>query len=146
MLKIIKKQYKNRNLKKERAKIMDFLGNNKNYAIDTVAEMTNGIILAKFEKDLKVEETSYQTEAELEKKLINNLILQGYEKIKVNNMEGLYKNLKIQIEKLNNICFSESEWERFLDEYLDYPNDGMIEKTRKIQENYIYDFIFDDGH
>ena len=60
-------------------------------------------------------------------------------------MDDLYINLRVQIEKLNDIKFSESEWKRFLLEYLDAPNDGIIEKTRKIQENHIYDFIFDDG-
>ena len=58
----------------------------------------------------------------------------------------MYANLKVQIERLNNVSFSKSEWDRFLTEYLDSPKDGMIEKTRKIQEDYIYDFIFDDGH
>ena len=112
----------------------------------TIAEMTNGIILAKFEKELKVGETGYQTEAELEKQMIENLISQGYERLVVKSNEDLYANLKIQIERLNGVSFTKDEWSRFLLEYLDAPNDGMIEKTRKIQENYIYDFVFDDGH
>jgi len=110
----------------------------------TIAEMTDGIILASFEKRASAE-ASYQTEALLEKKLIDNLISQGYEKLDAHSSDDLYKNLKIQIEKLNNIEFSESEWARFLKEYLDSPSDTMIEKTRKVQENYIYDFTFDDG-
>ena len=112
----------------------------------TIAEMTNGIILAKFEKELKVGETGYQTEAELEKQMIENLISQGYERLVVKSNEDLYANLKIQIERLNGVSFTKDEWNRFLLEYLDAPNDGMIEKTRKIQENHIYDFVFDDGH
>ena len=112
----------------------------------TIAEMTNGIILAKFEKELKVGETGYQTEAELEKQMIENLISQGYERLVVKSNEDLYANLKIQIERLNGVSFTKDEWNRFLSEYLDAPNDGMIEKTRKIQENHIYDFVFDDGH
>ena len=115
------------------------------YNASTIAEMNNGIILANFKKDLKARETSYQSEAELERNLISNLISQGYERLFVKSNKDLYKNLKIQIERLNNISFSSSEWERFLLEYLDAPNDGMIEKTRKIQENHIYDFVFDDG-
>ena len=115
------------------------------YNASTIAEMNNGIILANFKKDLKVRETSYQSEAELERNLISNLLSQGYERLFVKSNKDLYKNLKIQIEKLNNISFSSSEWERFLLEYLDAPNDGMVEKTRKIQENHIYDFVFDDG-
>lgn len=115
------------------------------YNASTIAEMNNGIILANFEKNLRARETSYQSEAELERNLISNLISQGYERLFVKSNKDLYKNLKIQIERLNNISFSSSEWERFLLEYLDAPNDGMIEKTRKIQENHIYDFVFDDG-
>ena len=115
------------------------------YETSTIAEMTNGIILANYEKILQVQE-AYQSEAELEESMIKNLVLQGYEKFNGKTSDDLYKNLKIQIEKLNKVTFTDEEWKRFLIEYLDSPNDGMIEKTRKIQENHIYDFIFDDGH
>ena len=115
------------------------------YETSTIAEMTNGIILANYEKILQVQE-AYQSEAELEESMIKNLVLQGYEKFNGKTSDDLYKNLKIQIEKLNKVTFTDEEWKRFLAEFLDSPNDGMIEKTRKIQENHIYDFIFDDGH
>ena len=115
------------------------------YETSTIAEMTNGIILANYEKILQVQE-AYQSEAELEESMIKNLVLQGYEKFDGKTSDDLYKNLKIQIEKLNKVTFTDEEWKRFLTEYLDSPNDGMIEKTRKVQENHIYDFIFDDGH
>ena len=115
------------------------------YETSTIAEMTNGIILANYEKILQVQE-AYQSEAELEESMIKNLVLQGYEKFNGKTSDDLYKNLKIQIEKLNKVTFTDEEWKRFLVEFLDSPNDGMIEKTRKIQENHIYDFIFDDGH
>ena len=115
------------------------------YETSTIAEMTNGIILANYEKILQVQE-AYQSEAELEESMIKNLVLQGYEKFNGKTSDDLYKNLKIQIEKLNKVTFTNEEWKRFLAEFLDSPNDGMIEKTRKIQENHIYDFIFDDGH
>ena len=115
------------------------------YETSTIAEMTNGIILANYEKILQVQE-AYQSEAELEESMIKNLVLQGYEKFNGKTSDDLYKNLKIQLEKLNKVTFTDEEWKRFLAEFLDSPNDGMIEKTRKIQENHIYDFIFDDGH
>ena len=115
------------------------------YETSTIAEMTNGIILANYEEILQVQET-YQSEKELEDGMIRDLESQGYERFYGKTSEELYKNLKIQIERLNKVAFTDKEWERFLVEYLDCPNDGMIEKTRKIQENYIYDFIFDDGH
>ncbi len=116
------------------------------YSVSTIAEMTGGIILAHYDKNNRVGGGSYQSEAELERELIANLVSQGYERVKFTTSEELYGNLKVQIERLNNVSFSKSEWERFLTEYLDAPKDGMIEKTRKIQEDYIYDFIFDDGH
>lgn len=116
------------------------------YSVSTIAEMTGGIILAHYDKNNRVGGGSYQSEAELERELIANLVSQGYERVKFTTSEELYGNLKVQIERLNNVSFSKSEWERFLTEYLDCPKDGMIEKTRKIQEDYIYDFTFDDGH
>ena len=114
------------------------------YNTSPIAEIQGGIVLARFEKpDRRVEE--YQTESQLEENMINNLVSQGYERLDVRSMDDLYANLRVQIEKLNDVKFSDSEWKRFLLEYLDAPNDGIIEKTRKIQENHIYDFIFDDG-
>ena len=115
------------------------------YETSTIAEMTNGIILANYEEIDQVQE-AYQSEKELEDGMIRDLESQGYERFYGKTSEELYKNLKIQIERLNKVAFTDKEWERFLVEYLDCSNDGMIEKTRKIQENYIYDFIFDDGH
>lgn len=112
----------------------------------TIAEMTDGIILSRFEKDPLVRETAYQSEAELERQLIENLVSQGYKTIFFKSNEQMYENLREKIEVLNKISFTDKEWERFKLEYLDAPNDGMIEKTRKIQENHIYDFTFDDGH
>lgn len=117
-----------------------------NYNKSTIAEMNNGIILANFEKCSTARDGSYQSEADLERQMIENLVAQGYEYIKLSSNKDLYSNLKIQIEKLNKLSFSDEEWSRFLLEYLDAPNDGMIEKTRKIQEDNIYDFTFDDGH
>ncbi|MGH1812127.1 type I restriction endonuclease subunit R [Enterococcus entomosocium] len=115
------------------------------YNTSTIAEMTDGIILAKYKSSDRIND-GYQSESELEYELVNNLKEQGYEPIKITTIDELYANLKKQIERLNNVSFTEEEWKRFLIEYLDVANDGMIEKTRKIQENHVYDFIFDDGH
>lgn len=119
---------------------------NVKYNTSTIAEMTDGIILANFEKVPQVRESAYQSEVELERRMIENLVSQGYERLTVKSKDELYVNLKLQIEKLNGVSFTNEEWERFLQEYLDAPNEGIIEKTRKVQENYIHDFIFDDGH
>jgi len=115
------------------------------YKTSTIAEMNNGIILAKYKKPYRARD-SFQTEADLEREMVADLINLGYEYLNASSVGDLYDNLRVQIEKLNRVRFTDSEWKRFLIEYVDSPNDGMVEKTRKIQENEVYDFIFDDGH
>lgn len=115
------------------------------YQTDTIAEMTGGIILSRFEKPARVHE-SYQTEQQLETRLIEQLLAQGYELFSGTTSSDLYTNVQHQIERLNQVTFTPAEWTRFLREYLDAPSDGMIEKTRKIQENDTYDFTFDNGY
>ncbi len=55
-------------------------------------------------------------------------------------------NVRVQLQNLNNVEFTEAEWVRFCVQFLDNPNDNTIDKTRKIHTDYIYDFVFDDGH
>jgi len=114
----------------------------------TIAESNNFIVLDKYTKYSEVNEAPmvYQTEAALEKEFIKDLINQGYENPNLTNIDAMLTNVRVQLQVLNNTEFSESEWARFVEEYLDKPSDNLVEKTRKIHENYIYDFIFDDGH
>jgi type I restriction enzyme R subunit len=115
----------------------------------TIAESNNFIVLDKFTKYLEVNEApvAYQTEAALESEFILDLINQGYENpSNLNTVEAMLSNLKVQLQALNNMVFSDSEWRRFVDEFLDKPSDNLVEKTKKIHDNYIYDFVFDDGH
>ena len=112
---------------------------------DTILEAKNFIVLEKYTKLEKP--STYQTEADLERELVSDLRQQGYEYL--NNLttsEALLDNLKTQMEALNGVVFSEIEWLRFLEEYLNKPSDGLIDRTRKLHDNHIYDFIFDDGH
>ena len=88
---------------------------------------------------------SYQSEADLEREFIKNLQNQGYEYLNIHNEEELIINLKNKLEKLNNIIFSENEWERFFKEKIANKNDSIIEKTRTIQEDYIKSFTRDNG-
>jgi type I restriction enzyme R subunit len=111
----------------------------------TIAETTNFIILDKY---TKIDQTGggYQTESDLERELIEDLSNQGYEFLSDLNTEKLLANVRIQLQELNRVEFKDSEWSRFVEEYLDRPSDNIIEKTRKIHDNYIHDFTFDDGH
>ena len=115
----------------------------------TIAESNNFIVLDKFTKYYEVNEAPavYQTEAALEKEFIQDLINQGYENpLNLNTPEAMLANIRVQLQSLNNMEFSDGEWNRFVEEYLDKPSDNLVEKTRKIHDNYIYDFVFDDGH
>lgn len=112
----------------------------------TIAESKNFIVLDKYVKESQACE-SYQTEADLERELIQDLQNQGYEYVPaVNNTETMSANIRIQMQALNNMRFSDSEWPRFVESYLDKPSDTSIDKTRKIHDDYIHDFVFDDGH
>lgn len=110
-----------------------------------IAETNNFIILDKYEK---IEQSgSYQSEADLERELIADLQQQGYEYRKdLNTPDKLLANVRDQLQKLNNVQFSDAEWVRFLVEYLDKPAESLVDKSRKIHHNHIYDFVFDDGH
>ncbi|MCL4857524.1 MAG: HsdR family type I site-specific deoxyribonuclease, partial [Flavobacteriales bacterium] len=115
----------------------------------TIAESNNFIVLDKYTKYSVANEApaSYQTEAALEKEFIQDLINQGYENpININSVESMLANVREQLQLLNNMEFSDGEWARFVEEYLDKPSDNLVDKTRKIHDNYIYDFVFDDGH
>ncbi len=111
----------------------------------TIAESKNFIVLDKYAQEWKVAD-SYQSENDLERELIEDLINQGYEHIPgLNKPEAMLANVRVQLQTLNNVAFSESEWLRFVETYLDNPSDNVVDKTRKIHDNYIHDFVFDDG-
>lgn len=115
---------------------------------NTIAESNNYIVLDKYTKysELNDVSTTYQTEAVLERELIQDLINQGYENPTIKSAEAMLANAREQLQRLNNVVFSDGEWARYVEEYLDKPSDNLVEKTRKIHDNYIYDFVFDDGH
>ncbi len=114
-----------------------------------IAESNNFIVLDKYKKYNEVNEpsASYQSEASLENEFIQDLCNQGYEHLpQLTTPEAMFTNVRVQLQSLNNTIFTDSEWARFVEEYLDKPSDGIIDKTRKIHDDYIYDFVFDDGH
>ena len=116
---------------------------------NTIAETNNFIVLDEYEKYSTLNEPSvfYQTEDSLEKEFVQDLINQGYEYLPdLNTPEALFANARKEIQELNNVVFTDSEWKRYVEEYLDKSSDTLVEKTRKLQDDYIYDFVFDDGH
>jgi type I restriction enzyme R subunit len=119
------------------------------YDYNSIAESNNFIVLDKYEKYAScIHETStYQTEADLENEFIQDLKNQGYEYLPdLKTQKAMFENARVQLQKLNDVEFTDSEWTRFCEEYLDKASDNHIVKTRKIHNDYIYDFVFDDGH
>ena len=113
----------------------------------TIAESNHFIVLDQYKKFVEEPNAGYQTEGSLEREFIRDLQAQGYEYLQeLNSHDALVKNLRVQLQRLNSVVFSDAEWQRFLEEYLDKPSESLIEKTRKIHDDYIYDFVFDDGH
>ena len=116
---------------------------------NTIAESNNFIVLDTYTKYNELHEPSvaYQSEASLEREFVQDLVNQGYEYCPdISTPDALLANARMQIQELNDVEFSDKEWLRFVEEYLDKPGDTLIDKTRKIHDNHIYDFVFDDGH
>ncbi len=115
----------------------------------TIAELQNFIVLNSYTKAAMLNETpaGYQTEAQLESELIADLRNQGYEYLpNLNSPQALLDNARVQLQTLNNIVFTDAEWKRFNEEFLNKENDSITDQTRKIQGCCVYDFTFDDGH
>ncbi len=110
-----------------------------------IAESRNFIVLDKYTQEWTAVE-SYQSESDLEREFIQDLQNQGYEHLpSLNTPEALIANVRVQLQALNNVQFADGEWLRFVETWLDKPSDGIVEKTRKIHDDYIHDFVFDDG-
>ena len=89
--------------------------------------------------------SSYQSETELEKEFIRMLTEQGYEYLQIHTEKDLIANLRTQLERLNAYQFSASEWDRFFKNSIANQNEGIVEKTRKIQEDNVQVLKRDDG-
>ena len=116
---------------------------------NTIAETQNYIVLDNYTKLSKVSEApaTYQSENALEREFIEDLVEQGYEYLsQLTSPAALLANVRTQLQNLNSVTFSDAEWQRFVEEYLDAPSDNLVEKSRKLHRDYIYDFVFDDGH
>lgn len=111
-----------------------------------IAESNSFIVLDKYTQEWKVAE-NYQSEGDLEREFIQDMQNQGYEyALGLNTPAKLLSNAREQLQALNNTQFLEGEWQRFVETYLDRPSDSIVDKTRKIHDDYIHDFVFDDGH
>ena len=110
-----------------------------------VASSTESTVVAEYTPE-KRKSTDYQSEAELEQDFINRLVSQGYEYITIKSEQDLIDNLRTQLEKLNNYTFFDKEWNEFYNSVISNGNDGIVEKTRKIQEDYLQNLTLDNGY
>lgn len=111
----------------------------------TIAESKTFIVLDSYTREWKAAE-SYQSESDLERELIQDLMNQGHEFAPfIKTPADLLANVRTQLQALNAAQFTDGEWLRFVEAYLDKPSDGIVEKTRKIHDDHIHDFVFDDG-
>ncbi|TAM66470.1 MAG: type I restriction endonuclease subunit R [Microbacteriaceae bacterium] len=111
---------------------------------DPIAISAESTVVAEFIADA-VGSSAYQSEAALEQEFIRLLQDQAYEYLTIHSEADLLANLRVQIEALNDVTFSDVEWARLLSEYITGANDGAVEKTVRIQENHIHALKRDNG-
>ena len=109
-----------------------------------IASTTEDTVVAKYEPAPRRAD-SYQSEAELEKAFIALLCEQGYTYLPIHTQADLVDNLRTQLETLNQYTFTDTEWKQFFSDSIAGKNDGIVEKTRRIQEDYVQALRRDDG-
>ena len=112
---------------------------------NVIASTDEATVVAEYTPGYRLEGQKYQSEAALEKEFIEQLVSQGYEYFRFSDEDTFIENLRRQLEKLNDFAFTESEWKRFFSGSLANANEGIVEKTRKIQEDYVQVLKRDDG-
>lgn len=111
---------------------------------NVVMEMNDSTVVTEYEP-VKRKSDSYQSEQALENEFIKMLTEQGYDYLEIHDSESLINNLRTQLEIVNDYKFTDSEWDRFFNDSIANNNDGIVEKTRKIQEDNIQVLKRDDG-
>jgi len=90
-------------------------------------------------------EAGYQSEADLESTFLALLVEQAYEYLPLHCEADLVANLRTQLEALNKVTFTDGEWQRFFSQQIASANDGIVEKTAKIQSDHVQVLKRDDG-
>lgn len=109
-----------------------------------VATSNESTVVAEFVPEEK-KAGSYQSETELEADFIKRLLSQEYERLYIHTEKDLIDNLRNQLEKINDYQFSDEEWDSFYGNYIANANEGIVEKTRTIQEDSVKVLTKDDG-
>ena len=117
---------------------------NSNAKYNLVVENPESTVVAEYTPAYRTEQ-SYQSEKKKEKAFIEQLQVQAYEYLPIKTEEDLKANLRKQLEKLNNLTFTDTEWEQFFKTEIGNPNHSIEDKTTTIQEDYIKILKRDDG-
>lgn len=117
----------------------------KPYRYEPIALSNESTVVAEFIRPNEVREERYQSETELERDFIERLQIQAYEYLRITSEAELVANLRRQLEALNKITFSDAEWKAFFGEKIAGANDGIVEKTARIQEDHVQVLKHDDG-
>ncbi|MGO4836537.1 type I restriction endonuclease, partial [Rhizobiaceae sp. 2RAB30] len=115
------------------------------YRIEPISLSSESTVVAEFVRPNELREERYQSEAALEREFIERLQTQAYEYLPLTSEADLIANLRRQLEALNKITFSEAEWKAFFFEKIAGANDGIVEKTARIQEDHVQVLKRDDG-
>lgn len=102
-----------------------------------VMSTNKSTVVTEYEPQIKRSD-AYQSEAALEAAFIRMLTEQGYEYITIHDEATLIQNLRSQLERLNQFSFTDKEWDRFFKDKIANQNEGIVEKTRKIQEDHVH--------
>lgn len=114
------------------------------FQYNLIAATSESTVVAEYTPETRRSE-SYQSEAALEREFIRMLAAQGYEYLTIHDEAALIANLRRQLEKLNNYTFTDAEWERFFKGSIASANEGIMEKTRKIQNDHVQVLRQDSG-
>lgn len=120
------------------------MNENKTRKYDPIAVSAESTVVAEYIPE-PVNATSHQSEADLEQEMLDLLHSQAYKHLPITSEAQLIQNLRKQLETLNSIKFTDNEWKQFFTERIAEANDGIIEKTVRIQEDYVQLLKRDDG-
>ena len=110
-----------------------------------IAEQEHTTVMAHYEA-LPREDNGYQSEAALEAAFIKQLTEQGYERVNITKEKDLIANLRQQMNRLNGLTLSDSEWKRLFEQHIASPQMTIEDKTERIQKTEIVNITLDNGN
>lgn len=111
---------------------------------DPVAVSSKSTVVAEYVPDARRAD-DYQSEAQLEKEFIKQLQAQAYDYVDIREESQLEENLRVQLQKLNDVVFTDTEWQEFFSSKIAGANDTLTDKTARIQEDHVQLLRREDG-